>query len=118
MRRIAVLMAAVASVLATEALVTVLAVAMMAGPAEAGASLEEVKAQVHKGGSGTWLRKQFPRDIVPIALTPGGVGTLVVLYSKTSNLSIPLCTAYDVVMGVKTGRVTTGWKCGLERCDD
>jgi hypothetical protein len=99
-------------------LFTSLVLALMAAPAESGASLEEVRAQIHKGGSGTWLRKQFPRDIVPIALTPGGVGTLVVLYTKTSNLSIPLCTAYDVVMGVKPGRVTTGWKCGPERCDD
>lgn len=34
------------------ALFTVLAFALMAAPAESAASLEEVKAQIHKGGSG------------------------------------------------------------------
>lgn len=83
----------------------------ISGVAQA-ASLEEVRARIHEEGSGVWLRQQFPKDIEPIALTPGGVGTLVVLYSKKANLSIPFCTSYDVIMGVKKGKVKKGWKCG------
>lgn len=76
------------------------------------ASLEDVRARIHKEGSGVWMRQQFPKDIEPIALIPGGTGTLVVLYSKKADLSIPVCTSYDVIMGVKKGKVKTGWQCG------
>ncbi len=82
------------------------------------ASFEEVRAQIHENGSGDWMRKHFFKDMEPIALTPGGTGTLVVLYSKKADLSIPVCTSYDVIMGVKKGRVTKGWKCGSARCPD
>ena len=89
----------------------------VSGVAQA-ASLDEVKARIHENGSGVWMREQFPRDLEPIALTPGGAGTLVVLYSQKADLSIPLCTGYDLVMGVKKGKVKTGWKCGPDRCGD
>lgn len=82
------------------------------------ASLEDVRTRIHENGSGDWMRKHFFKDMEPIALTPGGAGTLVVLYSKKRNLSIPLCTSFDVIMGVKKGKVTSGWNCGSERCAD
>ncbi len=90
---------------------TIAHVAILSGLAQA-ASLEDVRARIHEEGSGVWMRQQFRKDIEPIGLTPGGVGTLVVLYSKKANVSIPFCTSYDVIMGVKKGKVTKGWKCG------
>ena len=90
---------------------TIALVAILSGLAQA-ASLEDVRARIHEEGSGVWMRQQFPKDIEPIGLTPGGVDTLVVLYSKKANVSIPFCTSYDVIMGVKKGKVTKGWKCG------
>ena len=92
-------------------LIAVITLAAVSSLAQA-ASLEDVKTRIHKDGSGTWMRQQFPKDIEPIALIPGGVGTLVVLYSKKADLSIPVCTSYDVRRGVKKGKVTKGWKCG------
>jgi len=88
-----------------------IALVAISGVAQA-ASLEDVRTRIHEEGSGVWMRQHFPKDLEPIALTPGGVGTLVVLYSKKANVSIPFCTSYDVIMGVKKGKVTKGWKCG------
>ncbi len=82
------------------------------------ADLQDVKAQIKKDGSGTWLRQHFAKDLGPIALTPGGTGTLVILYSKTADLSVPFCTDFDLVMGVKKGRVTQGWNCRGDGCAD
>ncbi len=91
--------------------IVAIALAAVSGVAQA-ASLDEVKARIHEDGSGDWMREQFPKDIEPIGLVPGGAGTLVVLYSKKADLSIPVCTSYDVIMGVKKGKVAKGWKCG------
>ncbi len=98
-------------------LIVAIALVAVSGVAQA-ASLGEVKARIHAEGSGAWMREQFPKDLEPIALTPGGAGTLVVLYSKKAHLSTPLCTGHDLVMGVKKGKVKTGWKCGPDRCPD
>jgi hypothetical protein len=100
------------------ALAVTLGVLAGTGGLAGAADLQGVRAQIHKDGSGAWMRQHFPKDIEPIALTPGGTGTLVVLYSKTADLSIPFCTSYDIIMGVKKGKVTQGWKCGGDRCAD
>ena len=84
--------------------------------AQAASELDMVKARIHEMGSGDWMRQHFSKDLEPIALTRGGAGKLVVLYSKKANLSIAFCTAFDVILGVKPGKVMEGWKCGTDRC--
>jgi len=54
-------------------LIAVITLAAVSSLAQA-ASLEDVKTRIHKDGSGTWMRQQFPKDIEPIALIPGGGG--------------------------------------------
>ncbi len=80
--------------------------------------LETARAQIHVDGSGDWLRARFPKDLEPIALAPGGGGTVVVLYSKKADISIPLCTKFDVILGAKAGHVVEGWECDHLRCKE
>jgi hypothetical protein len=85
-------------------------------PAQAAGELDMVKARIHEMGSGDWMRQHFSKDLEPIGLTPGGAGMLVVLYSKKADLSIAFCTDFDVILGVKPGKVMEGWKCGADSC--
>ncbi len=93
-------------------------ISMVAHGQEQATVLKEARAQIHLEGSGDWMREKFSRDLEPIALTPGGAGTLVVLYSKKAGLSMPVCTGFDLVMGAKKGRVIAGWECDANRCKD
>ncbi len=58
----------------TRLLMAAITLIAVSGVAEA-ASLNEVKTRIHKDGSGAWMREQFPKDIEPIALIPGGAGS-------------------------------------------
>ncbi len=63
----------------------------------------------HKGmfGSGDELRRYFFGDLEPIAVQPGGAGMVVNLYNKANNTTFAYCATYDVVVAIKTGKVTT-----------
>jgi hypothetical protein len=62
----------------------------------------------HKGvfGSGDELRRYFFGDLEPIAVQPGGAGMVVNLYNKASNTTFAYCATYDVVVAIKSGKVT------------
>jgi hypothetical protein len=57
-------------------------------------------------GSGDQLRRWFFQDLQPIGIQPGGSGMVVNLYSKKHNFTFSYCTDYDVVVGVRKGKVT------------
>lgn len=57
-------------------------------------------------GSGDTIRRLFFGDLEPIALQPGGAGTVVHLYSKANNVTIAYCVTYDVFLAARKGRVT------------
>lgn len=56
-------------------------------------------------GSGDTIRRLFFGDLEPIALQPGGAGTVVHLYNKANDVMIAYCTAYDVFLAAQPGRV-------------
>jgi hypothetical protein len=62
----------------------------------------------HKGkiGSGDQLRRFFYGDLEPIGIQPGGTGMVVNLYNKENNITFSYCSTYDVVVAVKSGKVT------------
>ena len=80
--------------------------------------IESARSQVAQRGSGGWMRKHYFTDLEPIALTPGGPGTLVILYNGGADISIAFSPTYDMMLGVKPGRVDEGWRCGPKRCDE
>lgn len=57
-------------------------------------------------GSGDQLRRFFYKDLTPIAVQPGGAGMVVNLYNKANNVTFSYCANYDVVVAVKSGKVT------------
>jgi len=57
-------------------------------------------------GGGDQLRRFFYGDLEPIAVQPGGAGMVVNLYNKANNVTFAYCATYDVVVAVKSGRVT------------
>jgi hypothetical protein len=59
-----------------------------------------------KFGSGDALRRFFFGDLEPIAVQPGGAGMVVNLYNKANNTTFAYCATYDVVVAIRTGRVT------------
>ncbi|MBD2080185.1 hypothetical protein [Leptolyngbya sp. FACHB-17] len=66
------------------------------------------KITQHKGqfGGGDELRRYFFGDLEPISVQPGGAGMVVNLYNKANNITVAYCATYDVVVAIKTGRVT------------
>ncbi len=58
-----------------------------------------------KPGSADMMRRYFPKELSPIGIQPGGAGMVVNLYSKASNVTLSLCTNFDVVVAVKKGKV-------------
>jgi hypothetical protein len=59
-----------------------------------------------KFGSGDALRRFFFGDLEPLGVQPGGAGMVVNLYNKTNNMTFSYCSTYDVVVAMKTGRIT------------
>jgi hypothetical protein len=57
-------------------------------------------------GSGDTIRRLFFGDLQPIALQPGGAGTVVHLYNKANDVTIAYCATYDVFLAARLGRVT------------
>jgi hypothetical protein len=57
-------------------------------------------------GSGDQLRRFFFGDLEPIAVQPGGAGMVVNLYNKANNVTIAYCATYDVVVNIKSGKIT------------
>jgi hypothetical protein len=57
-------------------------------------------------GGGDQLRRFFFGDLLPLAVQPGGAGMVVNLYNKANNVTFSYCATYDVVVAVKTGKVT------------
>jgi hypothetical protein len=57
-------------------------------------------------GSGDTIRRLFFGDLKPIALQPGGAGTVVHLYNKANDVTIAYCATYDVFLAARLGRVT------------
>jgi hypothetical protein len=57
-------------------------------------------------GSGDQLRRFFYKDLTPIGVQPGGAGMVVNLYNKANNVTFSYCSNYDVVVAVKSGKVT------------
>ncbi|MBV8887101.1 MAG: hypothetical protein JO235_24335 [Chroococcidiopsidaceae cyanobacterium CP_BM_RX_35] len=66
------------------------------------------KITQHKGqfGGGDELRRYFFGDLEPISVQPGGANMVVNLYNKANNITFAYCATYDVVVAVKTGKVT------------
>lgn len=62
----------------------------------------------HKGqfGGGDELRRYFFGDLEPVSVQPGGAGMVVNLYNKANNTTFAYCATYDVVVAIKSGRVT------------
>jgi hypothetical protein len=57
-------------------------------------------------GSGDALRRFFFGDLEPIGIQKGGAGMVVNLYNKTNNYTFSYCATYDVVVGIRKGKVT------------
>ncbi|MBD2664095.1 hypothetical protein B6N60_03713 [Richelia sinica FACHB-800] len=57
-------------------------------------------------GSGDQLRRYFFGDLEPISVQPGGAGMVVNLYNKANNITISYCATYDVVVALKSGKIT------------
>ncbi|MCC5670434.1 hypothetical protein LC653_43330 [Nostoc sp. CHAB 5784] len=57
-------------------------------------------------GSGDTIRRLFFGDLEPIALQPGGAGTVVHLYNNANDVTIAYCVSYDVFLAARKGRVT------------
>lgn len=77
---------------------------------QAGPSAQEKIALITKNkgqiGSGDQLRRFFYGDLEPVSVQPGGAGMVVNLYNKANNVTFSYCATYDVVVAVKSGRVT------------
>lgn len=75
-----------------------------------GLTLEQKIARLteHKGqfGSGDELRRYFFGDLEPLGVQPGGTGMVVNLYNKANNYTFAYCATFDVIVALKTGRVT------------
>jgi hypothetical protein len=67
------------------------------------ALLQKVRDEL---GSGDTIRRLFFGDLTPIALQPGGAGTVVHLYNKANDVTIAYCATYDVFLAARLGRVT------------
>lgn len=67
--------------------------------------IQAIASNKGKPGSADTMRSEFKEDLEPIGIQPGGAGTVVNLYSKSSNVTFSLCTKFDVVVAVKKGRV-------------
>lgn len=57
-------------------------------------------------GSGDTIRRLFFGDLEPIALQPGGAGTVVHLYNKANDVTIAYCASYDVFLAARPGRIS------------
>lgn len=57
-------------------------------------------------GGGDQLRRFFYGDLEPLSVQPGGAGMVVNLYNKANNVTFSYCATFDVVVAVKSGRVT------------
>jgi hypothetical protein len=79
-------------------------------PDSTGLTLEQKieRLTAHRGmfGSGDELRRYFFGDLEPLGVQPGGAGMVVNLYNKTNNMTFAYCATYDVVVALRTGRVT------------
>lgn len=66
------------------------------------------KITQHKGqfGGGDELRRYFFGDLEPIGIQPGGAGMVVNLYNKANNVTVAYCSTFDVVVAIKSGKVT------------
>lgn len=58
-----------------------------------------------KPESAQMMREYFAKELSPIGIQPGGAGMVVNLYSKKSNVTLSLCTMFDVVVAAKKGKV-------------
>jgi hypothetical protein len=56
-------------------------------------------------GGGDQLRRFFYGDLLPLGVQPGGAGMVVNLYNKANDVTFSYCATYDVVVGVKKGKV-------------
>jgi hypothetical protein len=56
-------------------------------------------------GGGDQLRRFFYGDLLPLGVQPGGAGMVVNLYNKANDVTFSYCATYDVVVGVKQGKV-------------
>jgi hypothetical protein len=66
--------------------------------------IAEITRLKGKPGSADLMRKYY-KDLTPIGIQPGGAGMVVNLYSKKEDTTLSLCTAFDVVVAVRRGRV-------------
>jgi hypothetical protein len=67
--------------------------------------IDKLTAVKGKEGSAELMRMLYPRGLMPIGIQKGGSGMVVNLYSKADNVTISLCTDYDVIVAVRRGRI-------------
>jgi hypothetical protein len=68
--------------------------------------IEKVTQTKGQFGGGDQLRRFFFGDLEPLSVQPGGAGMVVNLYNKATNTTFSYCATFDVVVAVKSGRVT------------
>lgn len=68
--------------------------------------IELITSHKDRLGGGDELRRYFFGDLLPVAVQPGGAGTIVLLYNKANDYTFAYCATYDVVVGLKKGKVT------------
>jgi hypothetical protein len=68
--------------------------------------IEKVTQTKGQFGGGDQLRRFFFGDLEPLSVQPGGSGMVVNLYNKATNTTFSYCATFDVVVAVKSGRVT------------
>jgi hypothetical protein len=68
--------------------------------------IEKVTQNKGQFGGGDQLRRFFFGDLEPISVQPGGAGMVVNLYNKANDVTFAYCATYDVVVAVKSGKVT------------
>lgn len=67
--------------------------------------IETVTKNKGQIGGGDQLRRFFFGDLLPLGVQPGGAGMVVNLYNKANDVTFSYCATYDVVVGVKKGKV-------------
>jgi hypothetical protein len=67
--------------------------------------ISKISAFKGKPESAKLMREYYKEDLTPIGIQPGGAGMVVNLYSKKDNTTVSLCTTYDVVVAIKSGKI-------------
>lgn len=79
--------------------------AIAAPPTSSEEKIQAVTKSKGQIGGGDQLRRFFYGDLLPLGVQPGGAGMVVNLYNKANDITFSYCATYDVVVGVKKGKV-------------